>query len=127
MDDRERMRHPAPWVPWALTSAALIVVAVIAYGLGAQHGDGAAAPSRVWWFFPGWMFFLFFWIFLGGVRRIWWWGWYPYRPWRHRGYFYQPYGPVRDAQEHEWDEWHRRAHDRMGGPPPGGPESRSTL
>jgi hypothetical protein len=90
-----------------------VLVAIVAYGLGAQSGTPVAAGEpvrRVYWGgFPGfWVFFLLFWFLFGGLRRMWW-GWaYPYyRPWGYRRY--PPYADERD----EWEEWHRRAHERI--------------
>jgi hypothetical protein len=132
MDERDRaLRHPS-WIPWALTSLALVVVAVIAYNLGAQREAVAVAGEpvrRVWFYgFPGfWLFFLLFWVVIGGFRRLWWgWGYYPYRPWRYGRYYYHPY----DDKHEDWEEWHRRAHNRMdaagarGGSTPSGTDSR---
>ena len=47
------------------------------------------------------MFFLF-WMVFGG----WWW-----RPWGHWSYYYGPPPHRRDR----FEEWHRQAHERMGG------------
>lgn len=113
MDDRDRMDRRPPWIPWAFTSLALVIVAIVAYSLGAQREtvDGAAEPVRRVWVggFSGfWLIFLLFWVF-GSCRRMWWWGAYPYRPWRYGPYYDHPYDRERD----DWDEWHRRAHDRI--------------
>ena len=73
----DRIERRSPWIPWAITSVALVLVAVAAYGIGAHQeatvvgGDPAA---RVWHHhgFPGiWLFFLLFWLF-GGLRWMWW-------------------------------------------------------
>jgi hypothetical protein len=115
MDDRDRLERRAPWIPWAITSLALVMVAMIAYSLGAQREGAAVAEEpvrRVWFFgFPGfWLFFVLFWMF-GGLRRMWW-GCYPYRRWRYGRYSYHPYDDERD----DWEEWHRRAHNRGDAP-----------
>ena len=116
--DRDRMDYRTPWVPWAITSVALVVVAFLAYSLGARQEAASAAtgaPLRVWHFgfFPGiFGIFLLFWIF-GCLRRMWWGGCgYPYYggPWRYRRYYGHPHDDERD-----FEEWHRRAHDRVEG------------
>jgi hypothetical protein len=124
MDDR--MERRAPWVPWAVTSVVLLVVAVVAYvaGMNTAGGEaGEAAGHRAWVFFPFggiWLFFLMFWIF-GGLRWMFWGAWC--RPWRYRRYAYPPW---HDDDRQDWEEWHRRAHERMGasaGSGPARPES----
>lgn len=121
MDDRDRLSRPAPWVPWALTSLALVIVALVAYALGVREAAAVTdVPVRRAFFGGGgfWILFGLFWVFLGGFRRCWWWGYHPYAPWHYRPYRYGPYEP---GQE-DWDDWHRRAHDRMGqNPGAGGP------
>ena len=73
MDDRDRMERSAPWLPWALTSLALVAVAAIAYGVGAHGEAGALATEPVRWRHGGfggiWPFFVLFWIF-GGLRWL---------------------------------------------------------
>jgi hypothetical protein len=112
MDDRDRTDHRAPWVPWAITSLALVAVAAIAYSFGAHREAGAIATEPGRWRHGGfggiWLFFLLFWIF-GGLRWMWW-GGPGYRPWRY-GY-YQRHDDERD----DWQEWHRREHERMDRP-----------
>jgi hypothetical protein len=118
MDDRDRMngdranRRPH-WVPWAVTSLLLAVVAVIAYNVGVSREaveTGAGTGRHFYWGFPGfWGFIILFWIF-GGMRRLWW-GcgpWY-YPPWRY-GRYYHPY------DDRDFEEWHRREHERMQAP-----------
>jgi hypothetical protein len=67
-------------------------------------------PREVRWaFFP---FFPFFGIFLFFFTMRWlWWGcgpgYYRHRPWRDARY--DPY--IDDRRE--WEEWHRREHERM--------------
>jgi len=126
MDDRDRTPHRTAWVPWAITSVALVLVAVIAYTIGAQHHLVEGEPVRHVWIhggFPGfWLFFLLFWILFGGLRRMWW-GWgYPYYPWHYRRYYRHPYDD--EDERAEWEEWHRRAHGRMN-PADGGASNSS--
>jgi hypothetical protein len=111
MDDRVRVEHRGPWVPWAVTSLALVAVAALAYGLGAQRDAGALGvePARWRGGFGGiWVFFLLFWIF-GGLRSMWWGG--GHHTWRYGGHH-----PRYDDERDQWEEWHRREHDRMNGP-----------
>ena len=71
------------------------------------------------WFFPGFGFWIFILIWLGFWRRLWWgWGpgYYGYRPWRYRRWYYRH--PLDDDEERaEWEEWHRQAHRRDERPP----------
>lgn len=109
MDDQHQIGPRASWVPWAITAVALVLVAVVAYSVGAQQQAvaGATPVRRVWVpFFPGVWVFLLVWLIVGGLHRLWWWGGYPYRPWRYR----RSYDP-HDERE-AWEEWHRRAHSR---------------
>jgi hypothetical protein len=121
----ERIEHRAPWIPWAITSVALVLVAVVAYGVGAHHEAGAVADgtARAWHYhgFGGiWLFILLFWLF-GGLRRLWW-GGYGYYPWRHGRYGRVCY----DEERGDWVAWHRREHERIdaaraaGSPSPAG-------
>jgi hypothetical protein len=104
------MERRTPWVPWAITSLALVAVAAVAYSLGAHREAEALATGPVRWRYGGfggiWLVFVLFWIF-GGLRWMWWGGGY-YRPWRY-GRYYPRYYNERD----EWEEWHRRQHERM--------------
>lgn len=107
----ERMEHRAPWVPWAVTSVMLLLVAVAFYTFGAHEGAASVAADgdRVWRHgpFPGiFSLFLLFWIF-GGLRWMFW-GRYC-GPWRYRRYGYHSWRDERD----DWEEWHRREHERM--------------
>jgi hypothetical protein len=125
MDDRNRFERRAPWLPWALTSLAFVAVAVIAYGVGANREAAAAATEPVRWRSSGfggiWLFFLLFWIF-GGLRWMWW-GGYGYRRW-HSG----PYYPRHYDGRADWEEWHRREHERMnGGKEPGAPPASAST
>ena len=110
MNERDRMEHHAPWIPWAITSLARVVVAAIAYSVGAHRGAEALGTEPVRWHYGGfggiWLFFLLFWIF-GGLRWMWW-GPRFYRPWRYHRY----YGGY-DRERDDWEEWHRREHGRI--------------
>ena len=112
MDDRNQMNRRPMWIPWAVMSLMLVVVAVVAYAIGARHDAfatiGGGQVAHAWFFpFPGIFFGLFFLFFIFGGLRWMWWGCNPYeRPWRYRR-FYGPY------DEREWEEWHRREHQRM--------------
>jgi len=110
----EQLERRAPWIPWTITSAALLIVAAVGYFLGAQSVSagfpGGDATRRVW---SGddlekvWALIFLFWIF-GGLRMLWWGpSWRPHA-WRYRGYHW-PWPDPRD----DWDEWHRQAHRRM--------------
>jgi hypothetical protein len=103
-----------------LVGMALITLAVgvMSYNAGMSHGLAIAAPEgattavrvvpygwyRPWGFgFLGPFMLVFFWFV---VLRMFWWGGYHRRRWYYPG----PYdGPS------AFDEWHRRAHERMGG------------
>jgi len=107
------------WIPWALTSVALLVVAAVAYALGARHeviGDGGNTVMHSHFGFGGifWIFLMFWFVF--GFRRACWWGGPPYyRPWRYRRYYrrmYRDEDQDQDNEEREWREWHRREHER---------------
>jgi hypothetical protein len=111
MDDR--MLRRGPWFPWAVTSVILVLVALGAYSVGA-HREAAAAGAdpavHAWHYypFPGiWTLFILFWVF-GGLRWMWWGG--CYRPWRYRRYDYPTW---HDTERSDWEEWHRREHERM--------------
>lgn len=101
-----------------------VIAGIIAYNIGVSHGlaqtaiaaaaqnaPGGAVPPyayyygyRPWGFGFGFpiLFFVFVWFVL--LRGMWWRG----GPWRHPYYSGGP-GGVPPA----FDEWHRRAHDRM--------------
>ena len=106
-------------MPWAMTSFALLFVAFVAFALGTRwepSGPEGEPFVRHWHAgFPGFFFGWFLLILvLGGFRRMFWWGGYPYyrhfRPWRYRRYYDDPYD-----DERRWEEWHRREHERMDG------------
>src|ERR1700704_3252782 len=112
---------------WAVVLAVAIVatlVGVFAYNAGVTHGlaqvgqpaggPGAFAPYgwyRPWGFglfFP----FLFFGFWFFALRALFWGG-----PWRRYGCYG---GSYRDLPP-TFDEWHRRAHERMTAQPAGSP------
>ena len=110
MDERERMDRRPPWIPWAIASLAFLLVAVLAFAFGRYEPMVASgAPVMHGHFgFPFFGIFLVF-LFICMFRRGWWWGGYPYyRSWHYRRRYYDP----RD-DEREWQEWHRREHERM--------------
>ena len=90
------------------------IVGVIAYNIGLSQGAAHAAAAsgalppypyglyRPWGFGFGFpiLFFVFFWLI---VSRAFFWG----GPWRRRWYHYRGEVPP------SFDEWHRRAHERM--------------
>jgi hypothetical protein len=113
---------------WAvLVGAAFIaaIAAIVAYNAGVSHGlvqsgQLAAHPDafrHYGWYRPwgfGFVFpFLFFGFWLFVWRAIFWGG-----PWRRRRWYYD--GP-RDMSP-MFDEWHRRAHERMNSGPAGTPD-----
>ena len=105
--------HPArsPWIIALLVLTVAVAVGAVAYNVGlsqglAQVGSAAAAQGsypdgwhRHWGFgflFP--LFFFAFWIFL------------------FRGFYWRPWGPWyygRPRFRDDFEEWHRRAHERM--------------
>jgi hypothetical protein len=114
-----------------------VAIGVVAYNMGVSHGLAMSAPAaagqsgapvavpygaygpygwyRPWGFgfFPFAPFlFIFFWFFL--LRGLFWGG---FR--RRRWYYPGPY----DVPP-SFDEWHKRAHDRMNGRVPPEPEVR---
>jgi len=120
MDDRDRVHSRPMWIPWAMTSLALLVVAMVAFVLGARHevvvGGGDAVMHSHFGFGGIFWVFLVFW-FVFGFRRACWGGGPPYyRPWRYRRYR-RMYGDEED-EEREWREWHRREHERTAPAPP---------
>jgi hypothetical protein len=119
MDDRDRAHSRPMWIPWAMTSVALLVVAMVAFALGARHEVvGADTVMHSHFGFGGifWVFLIFWFVF--GFRRACWWGGPPYyRPWRYRRHYRRMYGDE-DDEEREWREWHRREHERTPASPP---------
>ena len=128
MDDRDRGHSRPMWVPWAMTSVALLVVAMVAFALGARHevvvgGGDAVMHSHFGVGGIFWLFLIFWFVF--GFRRACWWGGPPYyRPWRYRRYYRRMYGDE-DDEEREWREWHRREHERVP-PNPAAPPTADT-
>jgi hypothetical protein len=105
-------------MPWAGTSLLLLLVAIAAYLIGARSNAVEVAESgrHVWhgYGFGGfWIFLVLLWIF-GGFRWMLWGS--PYRHYRWRYRHYPP--PWYYDDRHEWEEWHRREHERMNGRPP---------
>jgi hypothetical protein len=100
----------------AVGIGALAYQAGVSHGLALQIPAGtAAAPLPPYAYYYGWyrpwgfglfgpFFFVLFWLFV--VRAIFWGG---RRRWYGRGWHDGPYG---------FEEWHRRAHERMSNPPP---------
>jgi hypothetical protein len=116
------MEHRFRWMAVLAIVLVGVVVGTIAYNAGMSHGlavsapavaaQGAPAPAVYYRYHPwGFGFFplgiLFFWflvarlLFWGGGRR-----WHRYGP-----YYPGPYDPP------SFDEWHRRAHERMNNQP----------
>ena len=115
------MGYRLRWVAVLTAVLFAVLVGVAAYNAGVSHGLAVAAPAaerapgavtpfygyRPWGFgfgfFP--LGFVLFWLlvlrvgFWGGCRRR-----YGYYRWRDEG-------------PSSFDEWHRRAHERMAGPP----------
>jgi hypothetical protein len=111
--DNELEHRPA-WIPWAVTSLLLIVVAIVAYSIGARHevvqagADGTRVVYRHGpWGFGFLWFFVLFWLF-GGLRFLFWGPWIG-APWRYRRYYSRGY----DDPRSDWEAWHRREHERM--------------
>jgi len=115
---------------WFFVLAAVLLSALagfMTYNVGVSHGlaqtavaQGVPAPPygypywRPWEFGFGFpiLFFVLLWFVL--LRGLWWGG-----PWRHRYYAGPGWIPP------SFDEWHRRAHDRMKeGPPADDPDRR---
>ena len=114
---------------WAAAFAAVLVAAlvgVVSYNVGLSHGlaigPAAGAPAGMivpyGWYRP-WGFGLFgpfmlvvFWFLL---FRIFFWGGFHRRRWHYPGVYEAPQA---------FEEWHRRAHDRMSGQPGAGTENR---
>ena len=109
---------------WAIVVAGVVlavVVGVVSFNAGVSHGLAVAAPAlggapgtvppyywhRPWGFGFGFFPFAFvlFWFLL---FRFAFWGGYRRGHWRHRGPYDVP---------PSFDDWHRRAHERMNGAP----------
>ena len=109
----DRIDRRPPWIPWAIMSLVLVVVAIVAYNAGTYRDAAVAVEpgTRVYrghWFGGFWLFFLLFWLL--GPLRCWGWGGYGYRPWR-----YGRYSRAYDDERDDWEAWHRRQHERMDG------------
>lgn len=117
------------WAPWIVAALVAAVLAFFSYQYGISQGAGGAGPVvRVAHFGFPWGLLFFLWFVPALFRRIFWGPWYWYRrPWRGgwrytAGYGphdpYDPYPPPPpndpdyDARERQWQEWHRRAHER---------------
>lgn len=108
------------WIVGLLVALIVAVAAGIAYNVGLSQGlaqvgpaAGSAPPYAYGWhrpwgfgFFPGLFFFIFV-VML--IKGFWWRPWGPWGRWSY--YHYGPPPHVRDR----FDEWHRQAHERMGG------------
>ena len=101
-----------------LALVAAVAIGALAYQAGFSHGLAVQAPAGAAFRYDGpWRFgfvgplvslFVFFFILRALTFALFGWG----SGWRHRwgrdgAYFDGQYGP------HGFDEWHRRAHDRM--------------
>jgi hypothetical protein len=120
------------WVLPLVVVLASAAVALIGYNIGVSHGiaQGAGADvdfygwHRPWGF--GFMFpLLFFVLWFVMLRGLFWgWGWGPPWAWRRRYYYpgeHEPH-PMAEGAPDPWqrrfEEWHRRAHERMKENPP---------
>src|SRR5262245_611335 len=112
----------------AILAALLIAVAigVVAYNAGFSHGLAIAAtaggapagPLPPYGFYRPWRFgflgpFLFV-LFAFFLLRVLFWGGFHSRGWMYPGFYDAP---------PPFDEWHRRAHERMNSQPPPQPQS----
>ena len=115
-----------------MTLVAMVLIAIgvgtVAYNAGVSHGLVVSAPAapgagaapgspvyyyghRPWgWGFGFFPFGILLWIFV--LRLLFWGG--GRRWWYHR---HGPYGPFYEGDTASFDEWHRRAHERMTHPP----------
>ena len=124
MDGRPEVR----WFAVVLMLAMIALVGVFTYNLGVAQGVAQGAPAiaapapgavaPMVYYYPrhwGWGFgffpfapLLFFILFFGVMRRLWW------GPrWHRRGCGYYGYY---DRVPPEFDEWHRRAHSQQQEP-----------
>ena len=119
--------HRSPFrviVVLLLVLAGAAAVGILSYNAGVQHGfveasRTAALPPEgtphvyVWagpGYFPVFPLFFGFVVVVFVLRGLLWRG-----SWRGRS---RGCGPGHDGVPPAFDEWHRRAHDRMAGPPP---------
>jgi hypothetical protein len=113
MDDR--MERRPNWMPWAMASLVMVIVAMLAYAAGQREVASGTGADHWRWAFPNiWGLFLLFWV-LGCFRWMFfgWGGGWGYRSWRHR----RSSRPFDDEYE-DWREWHRREHQKMDGSRP---------
>ena len=105
-------------MPWAMMSLVFVIVAIVAFSLGAEHETSGAGAHAWHWGGGIWLFFwMFFWMF--GFRRMIW-GCGYYRPWRYRRY--DRYLTEDDYDDfEEWRESRRRERPRRDPP---GPDTR---
>ena len=105
---------------WVVVAAILgsLIIGVAAYDVGLMQGAaraavaaGAEPPYAYWGWHGHWgggfgfpIFFLFFFWFIFARALFWGWG----GPWRRRWYYRHL-----DDDRPSFDEWHRRAHERM--------------
>ena len=99
---------PSRWLPWVVAIVAAVIAATVAYNAGLTQGlagrAGDVTVYRSHGFGPLWLLFGLFWFF--AIFRGCWWGGPRY--WRyHRAYHHWA-----DDVPPDFDEWHRRAHER---------------
>jgi hypothetical protein len=107
------------WNGWLVAAVAAVAVAIaagVAYNVGLSQGlaqvgapAGSLPPYAYGWHRPwgfGFLFPLMFFAFWILLFRGWWW-WRPWGPWSY-------YGPPPHARD-RFEQWHRQAHERMGG------------
>jgi hypothetical protein len=115
----DRLERRAPWVPWAIGSVVLLAVAVIAFAAGAHTNAGVAAVGpgeRPWHFHPfGFLWLIVLFWFIGGMRWMLWGAWWG-GPWRYRRRYGHP--GWREFDREDFEDWHRREHERMNTPRP---------
>src|SRR5258706_11010552 len=117
----ERQYRRSRWAVVVTVAIVATLVGVFAYNAGVTHGiaqagQAAGAPGvfvpygwyRPWGF--GFFPFLFFGLWFLALRGLFWGGGWR----RHRYYGYSDLPPA-------FDEWHRRAHERMTAEPAGCP------
>ena len=125
MNEQYRLNRGAVALMMVLVA---IVVGVVTYNLGVTHGlaqsaQGGqaelAAPGAYHpygWYHPwgfGFLFpFLYFGLWFLAIRVLFWGG-----PWRRYRY-YAGHDAGRREMPRMFDEWHRRAHERMRTEPP---------
>ncbi len=101
---------------WLAISAVFgsLILAVVAYNFGLSEGAARAAaasgtlPAYPYWHRPwglGFAFPFLFFVFWFVIARSFFWA----GPWRRRWYYYD------DAVPPAFEDWHRRAHERMTG------------